>query len=95
MLRNARKCFFSRWLSRQDLDRGRIILTAGGDNSSLAEELYRCAVGVAGTLSGYLECRQRFFSQLEAEVEVRSRRRVELVQAAAAWGQGIESLLPI
>ena len=57
--------------------------------------LYRCAVGVAGTLSGYMECKQRFFSQLEAEVEVRRRRRVELVQAAAAGGQGIESLLPI
>ena len=57
--------------------------------------LYRCAVGVAGTLSGYMECKQRFFSQLEAEVEVRRRSKVELVQAAAAWGQGIESLLPI
>ena len=34
-------------------------------------------------------------SQLEAEVEVRRRSKVELVQAAAAWGQGIESLLPI
>ena len=41
--------------------------------------LYRCAVGVAGTISGYLECRQRFFSQLEAEVEARRRRKVELV----------------
>ena len=42
------------------------------------QELYRCAVGVAGTISGYMECRRRFFSQLEAEVEVRRRRKVEL-----------------
>ena len=45
------------------------------------QELYRCALEVAGTISGYMECRQRFFSQLEAEVEVRRRRKVELVSA--------------
>ena len=29
------------------------------------------------------------------QVEARRRRKVELVQEAGAWGQGIESLLPV